>query len=79
MLIKCLIKIKIKLDFCLFCFVLVSAHTCTGQHSPVGHRVNKNNGNKKDVGVSLSRAYPYSQALALPLDEDKQRQACPRQ
>jgi len=33
---------------------------------------------KKDVGVCLSRAYPYHQALALPLHEDKQRRACPR-
>ena len=34
---------------------------------------------KKDVGVCLSRAYPRSQALALPQDKDKQRKACPRQ
>jgi len=39
----------------------------------------KNYGNKKDVGVCLSRAYPIAQALALPLLKDKQRQACPRQ
>ena len=25
------------------------------------------------------RAYPYNQALALPLEKDKQRKACPRQ
>ncbi len=35
---------------------------------------------KKDVGVKVSsRAYPWSQALALPLYEDKQRWTCPRQ
>ena len=35
---------------------------------------------KKDVGVmSLALTYPYLQALALPLCEDKQRRACPRQ
>ena len=32
----------------------------------------KNYGNKKDVGVCLSRAYPIKQALALPLEKDKQ-------
>ena len=37
----------------------------------------QNYGNKKDVGVCLSRAYPYIQALALPLDEDKQRSSLP--
>ena len=79
MLIKCLIKIKIKIGFLLFCFVLVSTHTCAGQHSPAGHRAYQIYGNKKDVGVCISRAYPCCQALALPLDEDKQRQACPRQ
>ena len=34
-------------------------------------------GNKKDVGVCLSRAYPYSQALALPLGTDKQLSSLP--
>ena len=29
--------------------------------------------------MSLALTYLYSQALALPLDEDKQRRACPRQ
>ena len=38
----------------------------------------QNYGNKKDVGVCLSRAYPLDLALALPLNEDKQRRACPR-
>ena len=36
-------------------------------------------GNKKRRGSKVSlRAYPCSQALALPLDKDKQRKACPR-
>jgi len=36
-------------------------------------------GTKKDVGVIVSLpAYPYYQALALPLGKDKQRKACPR-
>ena len=34
---------------------------------------------KKDVGVVSLRAYPCSQAFALPPDKDKQRKACPRQ
>jgi len=35
---------------------------------------------KKRRGSKVSlRAYPYPQALALPLHEDKQLQACPRQ
>ena len=34
---------------------------------------------KKTWECVSSRAYPCSQAFALPLNEDKQRQACPRQ
>ena len=37
-------------------------------------------GNKKRRGSKVSlRAYPCSQAFALPPDKDKQRKACPRQ
>ena len=35
-------------------------------------------GTKKDVGVKFLRAYPITQALALPLGKDKQRKARPR-
>ena len=31
----------------------------------------------KKTWESVLRAYPYSQALALPLDEDKQRRSLP--
>ena len=47
-------------------------------YEPTRYNQTQNYGNKKDVGVCLSRAYPYHQALALPLHEDKQRRACPR-
>ena len=52
-----------------------------GQHFPNWSLITQtfNYGNKKDVGVCLSRAYPKDQAFALPPSKDKQRKACPRQ
>jgi len=35
--------------------------------------INKAYGYEKDVGDKVLRAYPCSQAFALPLDKDKQR------
>ena len=58
---------------------------CADRHSPASHHRHllKNSqtyGNKKRRGSKVSlRAYPITQALALPPDKDKQRKACPRQ
>ncbi len=44
------------------------------------HNHTQKYGNKKRRGSNVSlRAYPITQALALPPDKDKQRKACPRQ
>ena len=51
---------------------------CVGPHSPAGQNFQQNYGNKKRRGTKFLRAYPNTQALALPLDKDKQRKACPR-
>ena len=40
--------------------------------------ITRNIGIQKRRGRKFLRAYPWSQAFALPLGKDKQRKACPR-
>ena len=68
--------------FLQFTSVFEMAHKVLADTPPAGHHSpflkQPNYLEQKRRGSMSLRAYPNYQALALPLDKDKQRKACPR-